>query len=70
MKQSTTITSRVKALMLREKVTVAGMMAQTGLSNETIMRARDYRIGCCSLKTLATIAAALGVKIKDLFDED
>lgn len=69
MDKDSKITSNVKQLMLDKKITVAGMMTLTGLSNETIMRARDHRMESCSLRTLATIAAALGVRVKDLFEE-
>ena len=37
---------------------------------QTVNRARGPMIVRCTLETLATIAVALGVKIKDLFDED
>jgi DNA-binding Xre family transcriptional regulator len=63
------ISSNVKALMAEKKVTVAGLMSMTGLSNETVMRSRDHRIESCSLRTLAVIAHALGTGVKDLFEE-
>jgi DNA-binding Xre family transcriptional regulator len=41
----------------------------TGLSTCTIHRARGDMIGRCTLDTLTSIAGALGVKVKDLFEE-
>jgi DNA-binding Xre family transcriptional regulator len=70
MNSKQTITSKVKPIMTEKNVTVAGMMTLTGLSNETVMRARDQRIESCSLRTLATIAGALGVRTKDLYEEE
>lgn len=64
------IHSQIKKLMIERKVTVAKLMDMTGLSNETVMRSRDDRIASCSLKTLETIAHALGCRVKDLFDEE
>lgn len=49
--------------------TVRGMAEKTGLALETIMRARGQMIGRCTLDTLATIAGALGCRVKDLFEE-
>ncbi len=59
---------------LRERMNEGGMTIQaladkTGLSTNTITRARGQMIGRCTLDTLATIAAVLGVKVKDLFEE-
>lgn len=70
MNSKQTITSKVKPLMTEKNVTVVGMMTLTGLSNETVMRARDQRIESCSLRTLAAIAGALGVRTKDLYEEE
>lgn len=70
MNSKQTITSKVKTLMTEKNVTVAGMMTLTGLSNETVMRARDLRIESCSLRTLVSIAGALGCRVKDLFEEE
>lgn len=49
--------------------TVQGLADKTGLSPQTIMRARGSRVGTCTLNTLATIAGALGCRVKDLFEE-
>ena len=63
------ISSKIKELMEAQAVTVRDLATRTGLSNESIMRARDHRIESCSLSTLAVIAAALGCQVKDLFSE-
>ena len=64
------ITSKVKDAMEEGGVTVRGLAEKTGLALETIMRARGDLIGRCTLDTLATIAAALGVRTKDLYEEE
>ena len=61
--------SRLPELMKSKGVTIYGLMDQTGLSKETITRARDKRIRHCSLVTLNLIASALGVKTADLYCE-
>ncbi len=61
--------TNIKQLMEDQSITVRELARRTGLSNESIMRARDQRIESCSLRTLATIAAALGVGTKDLYEE-
>ena len=63
------IKSTLKDLMEAQGLTIMKLAELTGLATETISRARDSRIGACTLNTLATIAAALGVKVKDLFEE-
>ena len=64
------IVSRAKEIMESKKVTLRGMMEGTGLANETILRARGKEIRQCKLCTLEIIAEYLGVKTKDLYDED
>lgn len=64
------VISVVRGHMERAGVTVQAMAEKTGLSPQTIMRARGPMITRCTLGTLATIAAALGVKVKDLFSEE
>ena len=64
------ITSLLKGLMEDKGMTVRGMAQASGLTEKTIMRARGPRVGACTLNTLATIAGALGVKVKDLFEEE
>jgi len=50
-------------------VTIRMMVAGTGISDKTILRARCERINECRVYTLEAIAAFLGCKVKDLFDE-
>lgn len=64
------IRSSLKDQMNEGGVTIQALADKTGLSTNTITRARGDMIGRCTLDTLATIAGALGVKVKDLFSED
>lgn len=64
------ITSKVRESMEGKGVTIRELAERTGLAAETIKRSRDSRISRCTLDTLANIAAALGVRIKDLFEEN
>jgi len=68
------ITSNVKKIMAAKGVTIKQLAQATGLAEETIQRARRggdrNQLGSCSLLTLETIAQALGVRVKDLFDEE
>lgn len=64
------IKSTLKVLMEAQGVTIMKLAEGTGLATETISRARDARIGACTLNTLVIIAMGLGVKVKDLFVED
>lgn len=61
--------SNVKKVMEENKVTVRAMMEKTGLSGETIIRARKDQINLCRLNTLEVIAKCLCCKVKDLFEE-
>ena len=63
------ITSNVRKLMEDKDVTIRTMVAGTGISDKTILRARCERINECRVYTLEAIAAFLGCKVKDLFDE-
>ena len=63
------IQSKVKDVMHGKGETILGLVTKTGLAQRTINRARGELISRCTLDTLATIAAALGVRVKDLFDE-
>lgn len=63
------ITGKVRELMTEKGITIREMAERTGLAAETIKRSRDARIGRCTLDTLATIAGALGVRTKDLYEE-
>ena len=62
-------TSNLTGIMKENEVTVFGLADKAGVSSRTIMRARGPMISRCTLETLATIAAALGVKVKALFEE-
>lgn len=62
-------TSFVKEGMEKAALSVQALANQTGLSTNTIMRARGPMISRCTLDTLSTIAGALGMKVKDLFEE-
>jgi len=64
------ISSNIKMMMKDQGITIRDLMGRTGLSNETILRARSEKIRLCRLETLATIAAALGVRTKDLYEEE
>ena len=64
------IISHVKSLMKEKKKTFLDMVADSGLSRQTIHKARsDEGIAECRLSTLSRIAKALGVDVKDLFEE-
>ena len=63
------IVSNVKKLMEDKNVTIRQMMAGTGLSDKTILRARCDQINQCRLYTLESIATFLECAVKDLFDE-
>lgn len=64
------IQSNVKNIMKSCSVTYVELEALTGLSSQTITRARSSRIREISLGKLETIAHALGVSVKDLFEEN
>ncbi len=63
------LTSNVKRIMQEKKITIRAMNEATGLSLETITRARKDQISLCRLDTLETMAKYLGCRVKDLFDE-
>lgn len=64
------ITSNVKKIMEGRGVTIRGMVAKTGLSDTTILRARCGQINQCRIYTLEIIANFLECKVKDLFNEE
>lgn len=65
------IKSRINYILLDKKTKVGVLIERTGLAKETVLRARkDETFPSCSIRTLETIAQALGVKVKDLFDEE
>lgn len=56
--------------MQQKSVTVRELSRNTGLSPVTVLKARDnQKILSCKLNSLALIACALEVRIKDLFFE-
>lgn len=62
--------SHVRPIMDTQKKTVRGLADATGLSTQTILRAtKDDGIETLTLATLAKIAGALHVSVKELFDE-
>ena len=63
------IASNLKILMKEKKVTVRALQEHTGRALETLQRARGPLIRECRLSTLEAIAGALGVTVKDLFEE-
>ena len=63
------IVSKLKECMAKKGITYAALEKKTGLSSQTITRARGEMIRECRLSTLESIAKALGVKICDLFEE-
>ncbi|UJX41095.1 helix-turn-helix transcriptional regulator [Desulfovibrio sp. JY] len=64
------LSSNLEKLMSEKEWTVRALAEATRLAPQTIMRARGDMIGRCTLDTLATIAVALGVRTKDLYEEE
>lgn len=64
------ITSNVKKMMDEKGMTIRGLVAASGLSDKTILRARGGHIVECRLYTLQTLAEHLGCAVKDLFTEE
>lgn len=63
------ITSNVKEIMKNKRIKIRDL-AKTGISSATMVKARsDEGIAECRLSTLSRIAEALGVSVKDLFEE-
>lgn len=63
------IKSNLKEIMERLDVTYKQLEEKTGISSQTITRARGDMISECRLSTLETIAKALGVSTKNLYEE-
>ena len=62
--------SNVRKLMEDKGKTFQDVVKESGLSRQTIQKARqDDGISECRLSTLGRIGAALGVKTKRLYDE-
>ncbi len=63
--------SNVPDFMTKKGITLRVLEEKSGVAHTTILRSRDdEKIRSCSLGTLEKIAAALGVRVRDLFDED
>lgn len=63
-------TSNIKKLMEGKGKTFEDIVKDSGLSRQTIYKARqDESIAECRLSTLGKIAIALGVKTKRLYEE-
>ena len=62
------IRSNVKLLMEKRGVTLKQMVAETGLAEMTLVRARREQIASCRLDTLIVIADYLGCQVSDLFE--
>jgi DNA-binding Xre family transcriptional regulator len=63
--------SNVREIMEQNSITLRALEDKTGLAQVTILRSRkDDMIEKCSLGTLKVIARALGVSVKDLFEDD
>lgn len=62
--------SNIKKIMIAKKVTYKELEEKTGLSSQTITRARSHHILDCRLSTLWCIAQALDVNVKDLFSDE
>ncbi|GAB6038200.1 hypothetical protein JCM15519_27590 [Fundidesulfovibrio butyratiphilus] len=63
------IQGKVKQTMDAKGFSIRDLNKATGLSTNTIHRARGEQFTKCTLETLAVIAGALGVTTKDLYDE-
>ena len=60
---------KLKEIMEEKGVTVRQLAEMAGVSIQTIMRARGPEIDTCTVAVLESIASALGVSVKDLFEE-
>lgn len=63
------IVSNIKVIMKEKSKTILALADEARLAKQSIDRARGPLIRECRLSTLEAIAGALGVKVKDLFDE-
>lgn len=62
--------NNIRKIMKEKKITIMELKERTGLAKRTIERARGDWILECRLSTLQAIASALGVSVKELFDDD
>ena len=63
------ITSNISMIMKKNKISIRALSGEAVISDKTLQRARGPLIRECRLSTLEAIAGALGVKVKDLFEE-
>ena len=63
------IISNIRAIMKEKGKTILALTDEARLAKQSIDRARGPLIRECRLSTLEAIAGALGVKVKDLFEE-
>lgn len=62
--------SNIKKIMRERKVKAKELESLAGLSDRSISKLRtDEGFADCRFSTLARVAEALGVSVKDLFDE-
>lgn len=61
------IQSNLHFHMQKRGITVRELADLAKVSVETVMRARDQRIGSCKLETLVALATVLQVEVNDLF---
>lgn len=62
--------SNVRQIMENNGISIMALSNLTKLPKQIIQRSRGEDLKKCKLETLAIIANGLGVKIKDLFDEE
>ena len=62
--------SKLKSIMKEKKVTVRELQKMSGVSLQTITKARDERISTCSIRSIYSIAKALEASIVDLIEEE
>lgn len=62
------LASRVKIIIEEKGMTIRDVVALTGLSSRTILKARST-ISDCQLSTLERLADALKTAVKDFFEE-
>ena len=61
--------SNIKKIMKEKKLTIRQLESETGMSTRTLNKARSNDgISECRLSTLARIADALGVDVKEAFE--
>jgi len=63
------IKSKIKDVMHQKKISIQEVREKTGLPHIAILNASSDKIEFSGLNILSKIASALGVNIKDLFDE-